>query len=262
VEFSSLAGFETMADPALPSLTFLYHELRPERSAYSYVLGCEAFEEQVDLFCRVRESGGVLWPRISFDDGHVSNYEYALPILESRGVVARFFLTVGWMGQRAGYLDWGQVRSLHDAGQRIGAHGWTHTLLTHCGALELERELGGARKALEDRLGSAITSMSLPGGRYNRRVLAACRAAGYREIFTSIPRAEMSGAELVGRVNVRAGMSVAALEQLLRPGGAALAKMGRAHHLKEGAKALLGDRLYAKVWALANRQEPDLIAAP
>jgi hypothetical protein len=32
--------------------------------------------------------------------------------------------------------------------------------------------------------------------------------------------------------------------------------------MKEAAKALLGDRLYAKVWALANRQEPDLIAAP
>jgi peptidoglycan/xylan/chitin deacetylase (PgdA/CDA1 family) len=244
------------------SLSFLYHELRHEPSDYSYVLGCAAFEEQVDFFARVRESGGLLWPRITFDDGHLSNYEYALPILESRGVVAHFFLTVGWMGQRAGYMDWAQVRALYAAGQRVGAHGWTHTLLTHCSAAQLERELLDARKALEDRLGSAVTSVSLPGGRYNRRVLAACRAAGYGEIFTSIPRAEVSGAELIGRVNVRAGMSVAALAALLEPGSGALAKMGRGHRMKEAAKALLGDRLYAKVWALANRQEPDLIAAP
>jgi peptidoglycan/xylan/chitin deacetylase (PgdA/CDA1 family) len=172
-------------------------------------------------------------------------------------MVAHFFITVGWIGQ-PGYMDWTQLRSLHESGHRIGAHGWTHTLLTRCTPVQLQKELGGARQALEDKLGSAVTCMSLPGGRYNRRVLAACQAAGYTEIFTSIPRAELQPHRLLtGRVNIRAGMPLPAIEQLLKPGSAALTKMERVYQLKEAAKSLLGDCLYARLWALVNSQEPD-----
>jgi peptidoglycan/xylan/chitin deacetylase (PgdA/CDA1 family) len=168
---------------------------------------------------------------------------------------AHFFITVGWIGQ-PGYMDWTQLRLLHEGRHRIGAHGWTHTLLTRCPATQLQQELGGARQALEDKLGSAVCSMSLPGGRYNRRVLAACQAAGYTEIFTSVPRAEsLPHGLLHGRVNVRAGMGPAAIQQLLKPDGEALTKMERLYHLKEAARSLLGDRLYARVWALVNSQE-------
>jgi peptidoglycan/xylan/chitin deacetylase (PgdA/CDA1 family) len=241
----------------LRSLTLLYHELRQEKSSYSYVLDCGRFEQHVQLFARLRSAGARgLWPEITFDDGHMSNYEYALPILDRDGLTARFFITVGWTGQRAGYMGWTELRALHAAGQQIGAHGWTHTLLTHSTDSQLEHELAGAKKALEDGLGAAVTSLSLPGGRSNRRVLAACRAAGYEHIYTSVPRAEpMPGGELVGRLNIRGDASADWMEALLRDEGGTLARLGRQHRIKETAKAVLGDRLYAWVWAMANRQE-------
>jgi hypothetical protein len=190
-------------------------------------------------------------------------------------------------------MGWPEVRALAEAGQRVGAHGWTHTLLTHCTAAELHRELVSAREALEDKLGSAITSMSLPGGRYNRKVLSACQAAGYSEIYTSVPRAEIPRAEapvcegsvseilvsdvpgaeipgidaprpplrLIGRLNLRSGMSLQTIEQLLDPGSAALARLERYYHLKETAKSLLGDTLYAGIWARLNRQKAGAAAA-
>ena len=248
-------------DPTLPRLTFLYHELRPSKSEYSYALETKEFEQQAALFARIQSDlrqtpGSGLWPDISFDDGHQSNYEHALPILAAHGLVAHFFITAGWTGHKPGYMDWPALRSLHQAGQRIGAHGWTHALLTHCTASQLEKELAGARTALEDNLGAAITTMSLPGGRCNHRVLAACRAAGYTRIFTSVPRAQSVPQDaLTGRLNIRAGMDLAWIEQLLQPAGKALLHLERRHRLKQAAQALLGDRLYTRAWAMINKQE-------
>lgn len=249
-------------DQVLPSqrrLYLLYHELRPGGSKYSYVVENETFERHVDLFTSIRAQGeGNLWPEITFDDGHISNYEYALPILQSRGLSAQFFITVGWTGQKRGYMGWNELRMLVDAGQSIGAHGWTHTLLTHCDEKELQAELVDARKALEDKLAVPIKTMSLPGGRYNRRVLAACAEAGYTQIYTSIPRSEPVASEsFMGRLNIRGDMELEWIANLFNPNSRILASLGRQYKVKEAAKALLGDRLYETTWALLNRRESD-----
>jgi hypothetical protein len=199
-----------------------------------------------------------MWPEITFDDGHISNFEYALPILQARDMQAWFFITVGWTGNRPGYMGWQEVRSLREAGQAIGAHGWSHTLLTHCSDGELAKELGGARKELEDRLGTSVTTMSLPGGRYNRRVLAACEQAGYTEVYSSIPRAEtVPPGSLVGRLNIRGDMSMEWISRLFQPESKALSRLERQYRLKATAKSLLGDSVYERLWARLNRKEPD-----
>ncbi len=243
----------------LKVLHLLYHELRPAKSSYSYVLECNAFEQQVDLFTRMRQAEHPgLWPELTFDDGHISNYEYALPILHARGLQARFFITVGWTGQKPGYMGWEELRALHQAGQAIGAHGWTHTLLTHCTANQLQTELKGARQTLEDKLGAPVTSLSLPGGRSNQRVLKACCNAGYTHIFTSVPRAEpMPIPPTIGRLNVRGDVSLAWLTSLFSPGSAILTNLERQERVKAAARTALGDRIYAKLWSLLNRQEPE-----
>jgi len=240
-------------------LYLLYHELRPNRSDYSYVVETGKFEKHVDLFLKLRNADGLgLWPEITFDDGHISNFECALPVLQSRAIQARFFITVGWTGQRRGYMGWQELRELHRAGQLIGAHGWSHALLTHCNASELHRELVNARLTLEDKLRTSITTMSLPGGRYNRRVLTACREAGYTQIFTSIPRTEPDpAAPTVGRLNIRGDMSLQWITKVLQPGSNLLSGLERQYQMKAAAKSLLGDRLYEKVWALLNRKETE-----
>jgi peptidoglycan/xylan/chitin deacetylase (PgdA/CDA1 family) len=240
-------------------LHFLYHELRPSRSAYSYVTGSDEFERQVDLFVQLRrKNGAALWPEVTFDDGHRSNFEFALPVLQSRGVQAHFFITVGWMGQKPGYMTWDELRSLHEAGQLIGAHGWTHTLLTHCSKQDLHHELSDARRMLEDKLGTSITTMSLPGGRSNRRVLAACQEAGYTRIYTSVPRSEPSPLGFtVGRLNIRRGMTLEWLSALFVLNSRALSKLNHQHKIKATMQSLLGDSVYEKLWAILNREEEE-----
>lgn len=240
-----------------PSLHLLYHELRPGKAEYSYVVPTSAFAEHLDLFQHVRQSEAAsLWPEITFDDGHVSNYEQALPLLQARGMEARFFITAGWTGQKPGYMGWSELRALHDAGQILGAHGWSHALLTHCTPKDLHFELTHTRTVMEDKLGAPITSISLPGGRSNRHVLLACQEAGYTEIFTSVPKSEPVAHGLeVGRLNIRGDMKLAWIASLLEPGSPTLAGLERQDRIKSAAKSLLGDTLYAKLWRLINREE-------
>lgn len=244
----------------LKRLHLLYHELRPSGSqySYSYIVGTSEFEKHVDLFVRLRRTESGIWPEITFDDGHISNFEYAVPILQSRGLTARFFITVGWAGNKPGYMGWPELRALHETGQSIGAHGWTHTLLTHCSDKDLQTELNTARLILEDKLGTSITSMSLPGGRYNRRVVSACAEAGYTQVYTSVPRAEsVPLGSTIGRLNIRGDMQLEWISNLFQPGSRALSSLSRQYQMKAAAKGLLGDRLYERLWARLNRMEPD-----
>lgn len=244
-------------------LFLIYHELRAGPSSYSYVIERNAFERQADLFLHARTLGNTtLWPEITFDDGHISNYEIALPSLAARNLAATFFLTVGWTGARQGYMDWHQVQALHAAGQHIGAHGWSHTLLTHCDDTTLRVELEKPRVTLEDKLGAPITTMSLPGGRFDQRVLAACKAAGYTHVFTSAPHAEpMDLPFLIGRLNLRNTSSDDSLSQLLDTNSGALVRIERQDKWKSTLKRTLGDRLYTRLWSAINHQEPEADSA-
>ena len=240
------------------SLHLLYHELRPCKSNYSYVVETTQFKNHVDLFVHLRKSATPgLWPEVTFDDGHLSNYEYALPILCQQDMKARFFITAGWIGSRPGYMGWNEVRALHEAGQSIGAHGWSHSLLTHCTDIELQTEIRGARLLLEDKLGIPITTMSFPGGRFNQRVLSACYEAGYTQLYTSIPRAEpFPTGSMVGRLNIRGDMNLPWIASLFQAGNTSLTRLTRQYQIKAAAKTLLGDRVYAALWSLLNRKEP------
>jgi peptidoglycan/xylan/chitin deacetylase (PgdA/CDA1 family) len=223
------------------------------------VLETNEFDKQIELFSQMRkaESPG-LWPEVTFDDGHISNFDYALPILLSRGLTARFFITVGWTGEKPGYMGWQELRSLHESGQLIGAHGWSHAFLTRCAPRDFDVELSKAKSVLEDKLGTSITTMSLPGGRYNRRVFAACREAGYTQVYTSVPKAENEPLGFtVGRLNVRGDRSLEWIRNMLQPESRALSNLERQYRIKAVAKAVVGDRLYEKLWALLNRKEPD-----
>ena len=237
------------------SLFLLYHELRSTPSAYSYVTQTALFKEHVRLFQAPRRAGG-LRPEITFDDGHLSNLTDALPILLDRKASARFFITAGWTGKKPGFMDAGQLRQLHAAGQQIGAHGLTHKLLTHCSLAELDQELRVARLTLENILGVPVTTMSLPGGRFTQAVLQACWEAGFVHVFTSVPKVEpLPLAPCIGRLNLRGDTTVTWLGELLDPTTGLLHRLERADRLKSTAKRVLGDTLYRRLWSLVNREE-------
>ena len=250
---------ETDGRQVSPCLYLLYHELRSVHTKYSYAIETAAFETHANLIARLRKdkNSGVS-AEFTFDDGHASDFTFAWPILSARNFSARFFITVGWTGQRPGYMGWSELRSLHDAGHTLGTHGWSHALLTHCSPKELDHELRGSRNLMEDKLGVPITTMSLPGGRYNKRVLAACQKAGYTKVYTSVPRMETTSSGLiVGRLNICSHMTLDWIERLLQPGSRELSTLRRHYRMKTAAKSILRDWLYDKLWTGITRKEPD-----
>ncbi len=81
---------------ATRSMTLAYHEIVPEASRYLYTASMNQFDEHLRMISEL--SAGlqprIQAPEITFDDGHISNYSYALPVLEKNARRAIFFVTV------------------------------------------------------------------------------------------------------------------------------------------------------------------------
>ncbi len=61
---------------------------------------------------------------LTFDDGNRSDFSYVGPLLKSCGFGATFFITegLGFLDNKAHYLTWEEIRSLHEDGFEIGNH--------------------------------------------------------------------------------------------------------------------------------------------
>jgi peptidoglycan/xylan/chitin deacetylase (PgdA/CDA1 family) len=138
---------------------------------------------------------------LAFDDGNASDVEHALPALSLRGMTARFFVLAGRIGAE-GYLSAQDVSSLHTAGMTIGSHGLHHRDWRTLGDDELKNELVLSRRTLAEIIGEHIVEAACPFGSYDRRVLRAARAAGYRRIYNSDGGAGSARSWLVPRTTV------------------------------------------------------------
>ena len=148
---------------------------------------------------------------VSFDDGHRSTAEVALPRLRERGWPGVLNLKTRSLERKWG-LRPRQVRALIAAGWEIDAHSITHPDLTAVGDRRLEAEVAGSRAIIRRRFGVAADFFCYPSGRYDGRVIAAVRRAGFLGATTTVDGLADS-AELftLRRVRVARGDGVAGL---------------------------------------------------
>jgi peptidoglycan/xylan/chitin deacetylase (PgdA/CDA1 family) len=187
-------------------------ELEPEEERYW--ISPERFEA---MLARVRGNPAV---RVSFDDGNASDVELALPALRHHGLTATFFLVAGRIGA-PGCVDEAGVRALCAAGMTIGSHGARHRPWRHLERPALHEELVDARARLAAAAGRSVDVAACPFGAYDRRVLAAVRAAGFRQVFTVDGGPARPGAWLQTRYTVQAGDDPDRIQALARGTGAA-----------------------------------------
>jgi len=195
---------------------------------------------------------------ITFDDGHLSNYDLALPLLEKYGARSIFFITTDWMGTK-GRMSGQHLRELLGQGHLVESHSCSHPFLPDCTDERLRNELECSRRRLEDVLGSPVTAVSLPYGRWDRRVLRACLKAGYSQVYTSDPwlsAATREGVMVTGRLTLRNSVDATQLRRLLTAKGLAKARLQAPFRMKQALKLCIGDRMYHRVWhAFANRKD-------
>jgi len=233
-------------------LAVAYHEVLPSQSGYRYRVTTKQFREHLALLVNNATSfPNKPKPRVTFDDGHRSNYEHALPLLNQSGLKATFFVLAGSVGTGHDYISWSQAREIVAAGHQVQSHGWSHRLLTRCSSGELENEVRRSKEELESRLGVQVDSISVPGGRWDMRVVEACADAGYTYVFHSNPwiSARMSNGILIrGRLMVTRWMDASILNKRINPTRLSLLFLRVKQGAKEDFRGLLGDEKYHRLW--------------
>lgn len=123
---------------------------------------------------------------LSFDDGYRSQYAKARPTLQSVGWPGVLNLQLDLPPSQGG-LTQTQVRGMIAAGWEVDAHTITHPDLTTVDATQLQREVAGSRKIIQQRYGVPVNWFCYPAGRYDETVEAAVKAAGYEGATTTLP---------------------------------------------------------------------------
>jgi peptidoglycan/xylan/chitin deacetylase (PgdA/CDA1 family) len=213
-----------------PVPILMYHVIGDPEGDVPYPdlwLGQDDFQAQVDwldengytavTLVQVQNAwydGGTLPPKpvvLSFDDGYLGQYLYAMPILEKKG----------WAGQlnlksEGSDLSSKQVTKMYRAGWEIASHTITHPDLTTLDPATLEHELVGSKQQLEKDLGIEIVNFCYPAVRYDAEVAKAVEAAGYRGATTVNPGlAEKSMPFELNRIRIDKGDGAEALADKL-----------------------------------------------
>jgi len=128
---------------------------------------------------------------ISIDDGYVSGYTVAWPILKKFGYPFTMYVYTNYIGVGGKSISWEQLEEMRDAGVDIGSHTASHQdLRARKGKTEeqyrawLTQELKGSKDILEQRLGIRVATLAYPFGLSNDEVRQAGLDFGYEALFS------------------------------------------------------------------------------
>ena len=105
---------------------------------------------------------------ITFDDGDISIYNTAFPIMKEFGFVGVNYIVANRLDS-VGFINTAQLKEMIAAGWEVGSHSMTHTDLTT--SPDLDWEIGQSKADLEDALGVKVTTFAYPFGSYSDHII-------------------------------------------------------------------------------------------
>jgi peptidoglycan/xylan/chitin deacetylase (PgdA/CDA1 family) len=123
---------------------------------------------------------------LTFDDGHESNFQTAMPVLEEHGFPAEFFITSGWI-DTPHYMSSTELRELTRLGMSVQSHAVSHAFLTEVDDAQLRSELLDSRNRISEITQEEVRFISYPGGRFSPTVSREALRCGYSGSCTSVP---------------------------------------------------------------------------
>jgi peptidoglycan/xylan/chitin deacetylase (PgdA/CDA1 family) len=152
---------------------------------------------------------------VTIDDGLMSTFTEALPVLAHHGVPAVTFICAGLVGADARYpepyMGRTELRALLASGSfHIGSHAFVHRSLRTLSRVEALEEARSSKARLEDHFGVPVTSFAYPFGTFSDFDAITDRAvaeAGYEIAFNSMHGAIRRGADPISlpRIKVEGG---------------------------------------------------------
>ena len=121
---------------------------------------------------------------ITFDDGYVDNYVYALPILKEYHYPFMLAIISDLIGKE-GFLTWDQVKEMAQAGAIIVSHSRTHAYLPMVSREKQYDEIVNSKKIIEQKLGIRVKYFVYPIGGFTGDIKKIVKEAGYEAAFTT-----------------------------------------------------------------------------
>ncbi len=141
---------------------------------------------------------------LTIDDGYVSGYDTAWPILKKFGYPFTMFVYINYINSGGKSISWDQLGEMRDAGVDIECHTWyhsdlrspstgvdkhTHDLVQHdIQTLGLDgwmrKEIIESKQTLEKQLGIKVNCLAYPFGIYSPKIREMVKEAGYEAAFT------------------------------------------------------------------------------
>ena len=126
---------------------------------------------------------------ITIDDGYVSGYEVAWPILKEFNYPFTMFIYTNWVQVGGKSMTWDQLAEMRDAGVDIESHTESHKDLRKAPPGQdyttwLHNEVYRSKEILEDKLGIKVMAFAFPYGFHNEVVRKTAMDAGYQMLLT------------------------------------------------------------------------------
>lgn len=179
------------------SSIYMYHavgnEVQIAGSDPHYAVTENQFREHIDcipksepLAFQIENRSKVDQTCITFDDGHLSNYLVAFPLLLDRNLFAEFYINTSTVGTE-NFMTWTQLKEMSGSGMSIQSHGHNHHYFSDMTESEISYELKTSKELIERHIGNKVIVFAPPGGRTDKRVSRIARSLGYQCIANSRP---------------------------------------------------------------------------
>ena len=194
---------------------------------------------------------------LTFDDGDISHYYYALPTLKDLGFSATFFVTINEIG-KPGRMEWPMVYDLTRSGMDVGSHGLTHAYLTAHHNYTILNELLLSKQVLEKYIRRRVNFLSVPGGFFSKQVLAIAKDVGFKAVCVADPGFnDFSDEKLFAlkRFTIRRSARAKTVRQIAN--GAPPLVLSLEENSRMVLRNALGYQVYDKMRALKNRRKKE-----
>jgi peptidoglycan/xylan/chitin deacetylase (PgdA/CDA1 family) len=106
---------------------------------------------------------------VAFDDGIQSQYDYAFPLMQARGIKATFYVVtdhISDFSNSSAYLSIAELQTLQDYGCEIASHSKTHPPFTQISGSQIREECNVSKQVLQS-YGFAADNFAYPYGDRN-----------------------------------------------------------------------------------------------
>ena len=206
---------------------FCYDTAFEQQMSYLQRAGYTAIS--LDDFIAFQDGKKALPPKpiiISFDDGFMSNYLYAFPILKKYEMTATIFVTVDPNSPNfKKYADVDlpltheQLKEMRAYGISIESHSMTHRYLSELRPEVIRWELQESKRCLENLLQKPVRYIAIPSGAYDRTVKELVKETGYSAAFCMLKGSNNKTTDrfALRRLVIGRDYTMADFERTLRP---------------------------------------------